>query len=197
MVKADLVKKLREKTGVGMMACKEALREAGGDIEKAIEILRKKGQAKAVKHAGRTAKEGIVASYVHLGGKIGVLVEVSCETDFAAKSKDFKELVKDISMHIAASNPLYIKREDVPNEVIAKEKEIFKAQIQNKPPNAIEKIIDGKMEKFYKEACLLEQPFVKNPDTTVKEHIVSHIAKIGENIFIRRFARYQVGEDIE
>ena len=196
MVKADLVKKLREKTGVGMMTCKEALREAGGDMEKAIEILRKKGQAKALKHVGRVTKEGLVASYIHLGGKIGVLLEMSCETDFATKSKDFKELVKDLSMHIAASNPLYIKCEDVPNEVIAKEKEIFKAQVQNKPPNAIERIIEGKMEKFYKEACLLEQPFVKNPDITVKEHIVSYIAKIGENIFIRRFTRYQVGEEI-
>ena len=196
MVKADLVKKLREKTGVGMMTCKEALREADGDIEKAIEILRKKGATKALKHAGRTTKEGLISSYIHLGGKIGVLVEISCETDFAAKSKDFKELVKDISMHIAASNPLYIKREDVPNELIAKEKEIFKAQVQNKPANAMDKILEGKMEKFYKEACLLEQPFVKNPDITIKEHIASYIAKIGENISIRRFARYQVGEEI-
>lgn len=196
MIKADLVKKLREKTGVGMMACKEALREADGDMEKAIDILRKKGEAKALQHAGRAASEGIVASYVHLGGKIGVLLEVSCETDFAAKSKDFQELVKDLTMHIAASNPLYIKREDAPNEVIAKEKEIFKAQVQNKPQGAIEKIVEGKMEKFYKEACLLEQPFVKNPDITVKDYIVSYIAKIGENIFVRRFTRYQVGEEI-
>ncbi len=196
MVKADLVKKLREKTGVGMMTCKEALREADGDIEKAIEILRKKGATKALKHAGRTTKEGLISSYIHLGGKIGVLVEISCETDFAAKSKDFKELVKDISMHITAANPLYIKREDVPNELIAKEKEIFKAQVQNKPANAMDKILEGKMEKFYKEACLLEQPFVKNPDITIKEHIASYIAKIGENISIRRFARYQVGEEI-
>ena len=195
MVKANLVKKLREKTGVGMMTCKEALREAGGDMEKAIEILRKKGATKALKHAGRTTKQGIVNSYIHLGGKIGVLVEVGCETDFAAKSKDFKELVKDISMHIAAANPLYLKREDVQNEVIAKEKEIFKAQVQNKPA-AIDKIVEGKMEKFYKEACLLEQPFVKNLDVTVKEHIVSYIARIGENISIRRFTRYQVGEEI-
>ena len=196
MVKADLVKRLREKTGVGMMACKEALREAGGDIEEAILILRKKGEAKAMKHAGRTAKEGLIASYIHHGGKIGVLLEMSCETDFAAKSKDFKELVKDISMHIAASNPLYIKREDVPNEVIAKEKDIFKEQVKNKPPQAIDKILDGKMEKFYKEACLLEQPFVKNPDVSVKDLIVSYVTKIGENIFIRRFTRYQVGEEI-
>lgn len=196
MIKADLVKKLREKTGVGMMVCKEALREADGDMEKAIDILRKKGEAKALQHAGRTANEGIVASYIHLGGKIGVLLEVSCETDFAAKSKDFQELVKDLTMHIAASNPLYIKREDAPNEVIAKEKEIFKAQVQNKPQDAIEKIVEGKMEKFYKEACLLEQPFVKNPDITVKDYIVSYIAKIGENIFVRRFTRYQVGEEI-
>jgi len=196
MVKADLVKKLREKTGVGIMTCKEALREAGGDMDKAIEILRKKGETKALKHAGRTASEGLIASYVHFGDKIGVLVEVNCETDFAAKSKDFKELVKDLTMHIAASSPLYIKREDVPNEVIAKEKEIFKAQVQGKPENAIEKIVEGKMEKFYKEACLLEQPFVKNPDITVKEHVISYIAKIGENILVRRLTRYQVGEEI-
>jgi len=196
MVKADLVKQLREKTGVGMMTCKEALREAGGDMKKAVEILRKKGEAKAVKHAGRVAKEGAVGSYIHLGGKIGVLVEVSCETDFAAKSKDFMEFVKDICMHIAAANPLYIKREDVPNEVIAKEKEIFKAQVQNKPANAIDRIIEGKMEKFYKEVCLLEQPFVKDQDITVKDYIVSLVAKIGENVSVRRFTRYQVGEEI-
>lgn len=196
MVKADLVKRLREKTGVGMMTCKEALREAGGDIEKAVEILRKKGEAKAMKQAGRTAKEGLVASYIHHGGRIGVLLEMSCETDFAAKSDAFKELVKDISMHIAASNPLYIKREDVPNEVIAKEKEIFKEQVKNKPPRAVDKIVEGKMEKFYQEACLLEQPFVKNPEISVKELIASYVAKIGENILVRRFTRYQVGEEI-
>ena len=196
MVKADLLKKLREKTGVGMMTCKQALNEAGGDMEKAFDILRKKGEAKALKHACKAAKEGIVTSYIHMGGKIGVLLEVGCETDFGAKSKDFKDLVKDLSMHIAAANPLYIKREDVPNEVIAKEKEIFKAQVQNKPAAALEKIMEGKMKKFYQEACLLEQPFVKNPDVTVKEHIVSYIARIGENIFVRRFTRYQVGEEI-
>ena len=196
MVKAELVKKLREKTGVGMMACKEALREAAGNMEKAIDILRKKGAAKALKHAGRTAKQGLVVSYIHQGGKIGVLLEMSCETDFAAKSNDFKELVRDLSMHIAASNPLYIKREDVANEVIAKEKEIFTAQVQDKPASAIEKIVDGKMGKFYKETCLLEQVFVKNTDVNIKEHIISYIAKIGENIFVRRFTRYQVGEEI-
>jgi len=196
MVKANSVKKLREKTGVGMMVCKEALREAGGDEKKAIEILRKKGATKALKHAGKTTREGLVNSYIHHSGKIGVLVEVNCETDFAAKGKDFKELVKDLSMHIAAANPLYIKREDVPNEVIAKEKEIFKAQVQNKPPNAIEKIIEGKMEKFYKETCLLEQPFVKNSEVAIKEYMVSCVAKIGENISVKRFARYQVGEEI-
>lgn len=196
MVKADLVKKLRERTGVGMMTCKQALREAGGDMEKAVLILRKKGQAKALKHAAKAAKEGAIASYIHLGGKIGVLLEVNCETDFAAKSKDFKELLKDLSMHIAAANPLYIKREDVTNEVIAKEKEIFKAQVQDKPAAALDKIVEGKMKKFYQETCLLEQPFVKKPDITVKEHIVSCIAKIGENISVRRFARYQLGEAI-
>ncbi|MBL7071083.1 MAG: translation elongation factor Ts [Candidatus Omnitrophica bacterium] len=196
MVKADQVKRLREKTGVGMMSCKEALREAGGDLDKAVDILRKKGEAKAITQSGRTAKEGLVASYIHLGGKIGVLLEMSCETDFAAKSEDFKGLVKDICMHIAASNPLYAKREDVPNEVIAKEKEIFTAQVKGKPEKAVEKIITGKLEKFYKDVCLLEQPFVKNPDTTVKDLMVASVSKIGENIFIRRFTRYQVGEEI-
>ncbi|MDD5679814.1 MAG: translation elongation factor Ts [Candidatus Omnitrophica bacterium] len=196
MVDAKLVQKLREKTGVGMMVCKEALREAAGDMEKAVEILRKKGAAKAVKHSTRTAKEGAVDSYIHLGGKIGVLLELSCETDFAAKSKDFKELSKDLCMHIAASNPLYIKREDVSPEVAAKEKEIFKAQVQNKPAAAMDKIVEGKMEKFYQDTCFLEQPFVKNPEINVKEYIVSYVAKIGENIVVRRFARYQVGEEI-
>lgn len=196
MVDAKTVQKLREKTGVGMMACKEALREAGGNMEKAVEILRKKGEAKAVKHAGKTASEGLVDSYIHMGGKIGVLLEMSCETDFAAKSGDFKELAKDMCMHIAASNPIYIKREDVPTELAAKEKEIFKAQVQNKPAAAIDKIVEGKLEKFYQDMCLLEQPFVKNPDITVKEYIVSYVAKIGENIVVRRFARYQVGEEI-
>lgn len=196
MVDAKLVQKLREKTGVGMMSCKEALREASGDIEKAVEILRKKGEAKAIKHSSRTAKEGLVDSYIHLGGKIGVLLELSCETDFAAKSKDFKELAKDLCMHIAASNPLYIKREDVLPEVIAKEKEIFKAQVQNKPAAAVDKILEGKIEKFYQDTCLLEQPFVKNTDISVKEYIVSNVAKIGENIVVRRFTRYQVGEEI-
>jgi len=195
MVKADLVKKLREKTGVGMMTCKQALREANGDMEKAVEILRKKGEAKAMKHIGKAAKQGVVASYIHMGGKIGVLVEVSCETDFAGKSEDFRNMVKDISLHIAAANPLYLQREDVPNEVIAKEKEIFKAQVENKPASAIDKIVQGKMEKFYQETCLLEQPFVKDPGVTIKEYMVSFIAKIGENISVRRFARYQVGEE--
>lgn len=196
MVDAKIVQKLREKTGVGMMTCKEALREAAGDIDKAIEILRKKGAAKAVKHATRTAKEGLVESYIHLGGKIGVLLELSCETDFAAKSKDFRELSRDLCMHIAASNPLYIKREDVPPEVTAKEKEIFKAQVENKPAAAVEKILEGKIEKFYQDTCLMEQPFVKKPEASVKEHIVSYVAKIGENIVVRRFARFQVGEEI-
>ena len=196
MVDAKLVQKLREKTGVGMMVCKEALCEAAGNMDKAVEILRKKGEAKAVKHSLKTAKEGLADSYIHLGGKIGVLLELSCETDFAAKSKDFKELSKDLCMHIAASNPLYIKREDVSPEVVAKEKEIFKAQVEGKPAAAVEKILEGKIEKFYQDVCLMEQPFVKNADISVKEYIVAHIAKIGENIVVRRFARYQVGEEI-
>ncbi len=197
MVKADLVKQLREKTGVGMMTCKEALKEAGGDLEKAVVILRKKGATRALKHAAKTAKEGRITGYIHLGGKIGVLLEMSCETDFAAKSDDFQNLSKDIAMHIAAANPLYINREDVPTEVVAKEKDIFKAQVKDKPESALEKILEGKMDKFYKETCLMEQLFVKNTDMTIKEYLVASIAKIGENIFVRRFSRYQVGEEVQ
>ena len=193
MVKADLVKKLREKTGVGMMTCKEALREAGGDMEKAVEILRKKGEAKAFKRAGKVSKEGMVASYIHMGGKIGVLIEVSSETDFAAKSKDFKELVKDLTMHIAASNPLYIGREDVPNEVIAKEKEIMKAQVQNKPAAVIDKIVDGKMEKFYQEVCLLNQAFIKDDSISIETLLQQKSKEIGTLVTISRFIRLEVG----
>lgn len=199
MINANLVKKLREMTGVGMMTCKEALRESGGNMEKAVEILRKQGHAKAARKATRAAADGQVASYIHLGGKIGVLAEINCETDFAARSEAFNELVKDLTMQIAAASPRFVSREDVPQELIDKEIEIYKAQIGSdgkpRPPQAIEKIINGKLDKFYQDACLMEQPFVKNPDITVKDHIASFVAKIGENIVVRRFARYKLGEE--
>jgi elongation factor Ts len=192
----DAIKKLREKTNAGVVDCKKALRDAGGDIEKAIEILRKQGVAMASKRTGRQAKEGRIESYIHLGGKIGVLVEVNCETDFVARNDDFKAFVKDIAMQVAASNPLYVKREDVPESAVKKETEIIKAQLTGKPSQAVEKILEGKLAKFYEEVCLLEQPFIRDTGMRVKDILTSMIAKIGENIVIRRFARYQVGEEI-
>ncbi|MFC1590486.1 translation elongation factor Ts [Candidatus Omnitrophota bacterium] len=193
----DAIKKLREKTGAGIVDCKKALREASGSLEKSIEILRKKGIAMASKRSSRTAKEGRIESYIHLGGKIGVLVEVSCETDFVARNDDFKIFVKDITMQVAASNPLYIKSDEVPEAVVKKEIDIFKAQIDSKKPQAaVEKIVEGKLRKFYEEACLLEQPFIKDTNLKVKDILTSMIAKIGENIVIRRFVRYQVGEEL-
>ena len=191
----DAIKKLREKTSAGIVACKKALHEAGGDCEKAIEILRKQGVALASKKAGRQAKEGRVESYIHLGGKIGVLVEVNCESDFVARNDDFKLFVKDLAMQVAASNPLYVTKEDVTCEALKKETEIIKAQVIGKPPTAVEKIIKGKLTKFYEDACLLEQPFIKDPSLKVKDILNSMIAKIGENIVVRRFTRYQVGEE--
>ncbi|MFH1996942.1 MAG: translation elongation factor Ts [Candidatus Omnitrophota bacterium] len=193
----DTIRKLREKTGAGIVDCKKALKDAGGSMEKAIEILRKKGVALATKHSTRSAKEGRIDSYIHLGGKIGVLVEVSCESDFVARNEDFKIFVRDVSMQIAASNPIYIKKEEVPKEVTEKEIDIFKAQIDPKKPEiAVEKIIEGKLNKFYEDSCLLEQPFVKDTNLKVKDILMSMIAKIGENIVIRRFVRFQVGEDL-
>lgn len=191
----DAIKKLREKTSAGVMDCKKALKEAGGDVNKAIEILRKKGIALASKKASRTAKEGVIGSYLHLGNKIGVLVEVNCESDFVARNKDFKDFVKDISMQVAASNPQYVSREELPKGVMDKEKDIIKAQIKGKPANVVEKIVNGKLEKFYEDTCLMEQPFIKDTNIKVREYLVSMIAKIGENIIIRRFVRYQVGEE--
>ena len=192
----DNIKKLREKTGAGVVDCKKALRESGGNLDKAIEFLRKQGVSLASKRSSRTTKEGRIEGYIHLGGKIGVLVEVSCETDFVARNDDFKIFVKDIAMQIAASNPLYIKKEDVPEAVTKKEIDIFKAQIPaGKPPSATEKIIDGKLKKFYEEVCLLDQQFIKDTNIKVKDLLTSMIAKIGENIVIRRFVRYQVGEE--
>ena len=192
----DAIKKLREKTSAGVVDCRKALRDAGGDIDKAVEILRKQGVALASKKGGRSAKDGRIESYIHLGGKIGVLVEVNCETDFVARNDDFKTFVKDVAMQIAASNPLYLKREDVPQEVMKKEIDIFRAQMKEKPESAIEKIVEGKLAKFYEEACLMEQLFIKDTSLRVKDLLTSMIAKIGENIVIRRFVRYQVGEEI-
>jgi elongation factor Ts len=197
-ITVDAVKELREKTGAGMMDCKKALTEAGGDMEKAMEILRRRGVAIASKKASREASEGLIGSYVHMG-KIGVLVEVNCETDFVAKTDEFQELVKDVAMHIAAASPLYVKREDVPAEIIEKEKEIYRAQVKDKPPHVIEKIIEGKLEKFYTENCLMDQIFVKDPEgkKTIKDLVVEKIAKLGENIVIKRFVRFQLGEKLK
>lgn len=192
----QLVKQLREKTNAGMMDCKRALAEAGGDLEKAEALLRTKGIASAGKKASRATKEGIVASYIHLQGKVGVLVEVNCETDFVAKNEGFRELVKDITLHIAAAHPLYVKREDVPEKLVEYERAIYEAQVKGKPENVVSKIVGGKLDKFYSTVCLLEQGFIKNPDQTVKELVASKIAALGENIVIRRFTRYLVGEPL-
>jgi len=194
-ITADKVKDLREKTGAGMMDCKKALTESAGDFEKAIDCLRQKGLASAARKASRTASEGLISSYIHMD-KIGVLVEINCETDFVAKTDDFRELVKDVSLHIAAANPSYLSREDVPQDVIEREKEIYKAQVTNKPPQVVEKIVEGKLDKFFSETCLLDQIFIKDPEqkAKVKDLVTEKIAKLGENILIRRFARFQLGE---
>ena len=191
-----LVKQLREKTNAGMMDCKRALEEAVGDLAKAEAILRKKGIASADKKSSRATKEGIVASYIHLQGKVGVLVEVNCETDFVAKNENFRTFVKDITLHIAAAHPLYVSREDVPGSLVEAEREIYKAQVKGKPANVTEKIVDGKLDKFYSTVCLLEQGFIKNPDQTISDLVKSKIAELGENIVIRRFTRYLVGEPL-
>ncbi len=196
-ITSALVKALREKTNAGMMDCKKALVEANGDSAKAEDILRKKGISSAAKKSSRTAKEGVIEAYIHLQGKLGVLVEVNCETDFVAKNELFRSLVKDIAMHIAASHPLYVSRDQVPTQIVEREKDIFRGQVANKPPQIVEKIVDGKVDKFYAGICLLEQPFVKNPDQTVQELVKSKIAEIGENIVVRRFARFMVGEELE
>jgi elongation factor Ts len=199
MITADLVKQLRERTGSGMMDCKKALVEANGDIEKAIEILRERGLAAAAKKAGRIAAEGLVDSYIHGDGRIGVLVEVNIETDFAAANDEFKQLVKDIAMQIAAAKPEYVSREDVPADMIEKEKNILRVQARNegKPEKIIDKMVDGRIEKFFKEVCLLDQPWIKDPDKTIQELVTEKIATIGENINIRRFARFERGEGLE
>jgi elongation factor Ts len=194
----QLVKELRDKTNAGMMDCKKALAEAGGDLGKAEEILRKKGIASADKKSSRATKEGVIASYIHLQGKVGVLLEVNCETDFVAKNENFRDFVKDITLHIAASNPLCVTREQVSAELLEKERDIYRAQMQgqNKPANIIEKIVDGKIDKFYSNICLLDQAFIKNPDQTMGDLLKSKIAELGENIVIRRFTRYMVGEEV-
>jgi len=199
MISASDVKQLREKTGAGMMDCKHALTEANGDMEKAIKILREKGLASAAKKAGRIAAEGIVDSYIHLGGKIGVLVEVNCETDFVAKTPVFRQLVKDIAMQIAAANPLYLDPADVPADVLEKEKEILRAQALNegKPEKIVDKMVEGRLQKYYKEFCLLEQAFVKDPEKSIRDLVNEKIAELGEKISIRRFVRYEMGEGLE
>jgi len=198
-INASLVKDLREKTGAGMMDCKNALVDAKGDMEQAIVILRKKGLASAQKKAGRVAAEGMIGHYIHQGGKLGVLVEVNCETDFAARSEGFQALVKDLAMHIAAANPLFVRRDDVPGEVLEKEKEIYKdqARASGKPENIIDKIAEGKLESYYEMSCLYDQKFVKDMNITVKELINQAVGKIGENIQVRRFARFKTGEGLE
>jgi elongation factor Ts len=197
-VSVELIKDLREKTGAGMMECKKALTESSGDFEKAVDLLRQKGLATALKKAGRVASEGLIEAYIHMG-KIGTMVEVNCETDFVARTDDFKGLVKDISMHIAAANPLYLNREEVPQAVIEREKEIYRAQVSGKPPHVMEKIIEGKLEKFYGDTCLLDQIFIKDPDQkkTIKDLVTEKISKLGENIIIRRFVRFQLGEKVQ
>lgn len=195
MITAEMVRALREKTGAGMMECKKALSEAGGDMEKAMELLRQRGLAAAQKRTARTACQGLIGSYIHMD-RIGVIVEVNCETDFVARTADFRELVKDIAMHTAAASPLYVSREDVPPEVIEKEKEIYRAQVKDKPAHVVEKIVEGKLDKYFQEACLLEQVFVKDPEQKqkVKDLVAAKAAKTGENIVVRRFTRYQLGE---
>ena len=196
---AAAVKELRDKTGAGMMDCKSALEEAGGDLEKAVDILRKKGLAQAAKRAGRIAKDGVIGHYVHLGGKVAVLVEVNCETDFVARTPEFQTLAKEIAMHIAAASPTYVKREDIPAEVLDKEREIYRAQFagSGKPANVIDKIVEGKLESFYAQVCLLDQPSVRDPNVTIKQMVTAATAKTGENVTITRFVRFKLGETAE
>ncbi|WP_127488113.1 translation elongation factor Ts [Paenibacillus ehimensis] len=198
-VSAAAVKELREKTGAGMLDCKKALEEANGDLTKAAEILREKGLSAAANKAGRIATEGMIESYIHAGGKIGVLVEVNSETDFVAKNEQFRTFVRDVALHIAASNPKFLRREEVPQEALEKEREILTNQALNegKPEKIVEKIVEGRLAKYYEEYCLLEQPFVKDPDKTVEEVLKENIATIGENLSIRRFVRFELGEGLE
>ena len=196
---AAAVKQLRDKTGAGMMDCKAALEESGGDLDKAVDVLRKKGLAQAAKRAGRAAKDGIIGHYVHLGGKVAVLVEVNCETDFVARTPEFQTLSKEIAMHIAAASPTYVKREDIPADVLEKEREIYRAQFagSGKPANVIDKIVDGKLESYYAQVCLLDQPSVRDPNVTIKQMVTAATAKTGENVTITRFVRFKLGETAE
>ncbi len=196
-ITAGEIKELREQTGVGMMDCKKALTEASGDLDKALDILREKGLAKAAKKASREASEGLIGSYIHMG-KIGVLVEINCETDFVAKTDEYKDFVKDVAMHIAASNPSCVRREDISSDIIEREKAIYASQVGNKPPEVVEKILEGKLEKFYSETCLVDQVFVKDPEgkQKIRDLVIDKITKLGENIVIKRFVRYQLGEKI-
>ena len=194
-VPPDLIKELRGKTGAGIMDCKKVLEKADGDVDKAIKLLRQHGMVKAAKKTSREAREGLIASYIHPGGRIGVLVEINCETDFVAKTEDFKQMVKDITMHIAACEPAYIQSKDVPSEMVEQEKEVVKSEFSGKPEQVIEKIAKGRLEKFYMQTCLMEQPFVKEEDITVHEYIASCAAKLGENVKVKRFTRFQLGEE--
>jgi len=196
-ISAAAVKELREKTGAGMMDCKKALEETGGDLEKAVDVLRKKGIAKAEKKASRDVKDGLVEAYIHAGGKLGVLVEINCETDFVAKTNDFKEFARNVAMQIAATNPLGISREDVPDNIVEKEMEIYidQAKGSGKPDHILEKIAQGKLEKFYAENVLLEQAYIRNPEKTLKDYLTEIIAKLGENITIRQFSRFRIGDE--
>ena len=190
---SNLLKDLREMTGAGISDVKAALEESGNDKEKAIEILRKKGQSKLAKKAERVSKEGLVESYIHAGGRVGVLVEVNCETDFVSRTDDFKKLAKELALHIAAANPLYVGASEITPEVIEKEREIYREQVKDKPADVMDKIIDGKLAKFYEEVCLMEQPFFRDPDKKVKEFLTESVAKMGEKVVVRRFVRYQLG----
>lgn len=197
-ITAEMVKNLREKTGAGMMDCKAALSEMNGDMNKAVDFLRKKGLASAAKKSERTTSQGLVSSYIHGAGKIGVLIEVNCETDFVARTDDFQSLVKDLAMHVAAANPQFVKREDVPADVLEREKEVYRGQLREmkKPEAMMEKIIEGKMDKFYGDICLIEQAFIKDPDVKVQSLLTDKIAKLGENITIKRFARFELGQQL-
>jgi elongation factor Ts len=196
-ITAKQVAELRGQTGAGLMDCKKALTESEGDLEKAITILRKKGMASASKKAGRATSEGLIESYIHLGGKVGVLIEVNCETDFVAKTDDFKSFVKDLCLHIAAVNPICISRDEVPAALIEKEREIAASQAEGKPPAAVQKIVEGKLNKYYATACLLDQPFVKDGEKSVQDILNEQISKLGENMQINRFSRFQIGEESE
>ncbi len=194
VISAQMVSALRERTGAGLMDCKRALTEAGGDTDQAETLLRKRGVVQAAKKAGRATSDGLVESYIHLGGKVGVLIEVNCETDFVAKTDDFKGFCRDLCLQIAAAGPIVVKRDEVSAELVEKEKEIAEAQASGKPPVAVQKIVEGKMDKYYSTVCLLDQPFVKNPDQTIQELLTAMVHKLGENIIVNRFVRYKIGE---